>query len=83
MTSQEGSATLIATNFTTLLEDTYQNVVGPVAPEELVRERFGEEEDPELIEVEDMEFYCVLFIVMLFFFVMAACNEKYKPRCGH
>jgi len=20
---------------------------------------------------------------MVFFFVMAACNEKYKPKCGH
>ena len=30
-----------------------------------------------------MEFYCVLFIIMLFFFVMAACNEKFKPKCGH
>lgn len=30
-----------------------------------------------------MEFYLVLFLVMLFFFVMAACNEKYKPPVGH
>lgn len=40
-------------------------------------------EDPVFEEIEKMEFYCVLFIVMLFFFVMAACNERFKPKVGH
>ena len=26
---------------------------------------------------------CVLFVVMIIFFFMAALVEKYKPRCGH
>ena len=30
-----------------------------------------------------MEFYCVLFIAMIFFFVCAGAIEKYKPWCGH
>ena len=30
-----------------------------------------------------MEFYCVLFLVMLFFFVAAAANERYKWKVGH
>ena len=30
-----------------------------------------------------MEFYLMLFLIMVFFFVMAACNETYKPKCGH
>ena len=30
-----------------------------------------------------MEFYIILFLVMLFFFIMAACNEKFKPKVGH
>ena len=34
-------------------------------------------------EVEKMEFYTVLFLLMLFFFIMAAANERYKPKCGH
>ena len=42
-----------------------------------------EDLDEEQLEVEKMEFYLVLFLVMLFFFVMAACNEKYKPPVGH
>ncbi len=43
-------------------------------------EPIPEEEDEE---VEKMEFYTVLFLTMLFFFVMAAMNERYKPKCGH
>lgn len=44
-----------------------------------------DEPEPEEIdeEVEKMEFYTVLFLLMLFFFVMAAMNERYKPKCGH
>lgn len=30
-----------------------------------------------------MEFYVILFLLMLFFFVMSACNERYKPKVGH
>ena len=40
-------------------------------------------EDEDVIEAEKMEFYCVLFIVMLFFFVSAASNEKHKWKVGH
>ena len=43
-------------------------------------EREIPEEDKE---IDKMEFYLIMFIVMVFFFVMAAINEKYKPRCGH
>ena len=34
-------------------------------------------------EVVKMEFITLLFVLMAFFFVMAACNDKFKPRCGH
>lgn len=41
-------------------------------------------EDPDVvIEEERVEFYIILFLCMIFFFVTASLNEKYKPRCGH
>ena len=41
-------------------------------------------DEPEIDEeVEKMEFYCTLFILMAFFFVMAGVIERYKPKCGH
>ena len=40
-------------------------------------------EDEDVLEVEKMEFYCVLFVVMLFFFVAAASNERHKWKVGH
>ena len=56
--------------------DDYSPLLGeepdPVSPEEEIKE-----------ETEKMEFYCALFVVMLFFFVSAAANEKYKWKCGH
>jgi len=30
-----------------------------------------------------MEFYMLMFAMMLFFFVIAACNNKFKPKYGH
>lgn len=39
--------------------------------------------DPETEETYSMEFYAILFGTMLFFFVTAAANEKFKPRVGH
>lgn len=54
-------------------------IIVPYAPTEPQRLDI----DPVLEEVEKMEFYCVLFLIMTFFFVMAACNERYKLKCGH
>ena len=34
-------------------------------------------------EEEIVEFYVMIFAVMVFFFITAALNERYKPRCGH
>ena len=34
-------------------------------------------------ESAKMEFITILFLLMTFFFVMAACNDKFKPKCGH
>jgi len=30
-----------------------------------------------------MEFYTLMFAMMFFFFVIAACNSKFKPKYGH
>ncbi len=50
----------------------------------LQRSIYGEEEDPEdEKEIDRMEFYCFLFICMIFFFVVAGAIEKYKPKFGH
>ena len=59
-------------NYTDVNE--YSPILGdePESPEDEVKE-----------ETEKMEFYCALFVVMLFFFVSAAANEKYKWKCGH
>ena len=29
------------------------------------------------------EFYIIWFAIMVFFFVAAGANEKFKPACGH
>lgn len=66
-----------------MIGDNLDQIVVPLSPDVLLaREKLGAV-DPLVEEIEDMEFYLVLFITMLFFFVMAACNEKYKPKCGH
>ena len=54
-------------------------IVVPYAPTEPQRLDI----DPVMEEVEKMEFYCVLFLIMTFFFVIAACNERFKFKCGH
>lgn len=71
-----------------MIGDNLDQIVVPLSPDVLLaRELLGGDEDPGvdpvIEEVENMEFYLVLFVTMLFFFVMAACNEKYKPKCGH
>ena len=60
----------------------------PLSPIELAANPhllIGEEPelDPVVEETENMEFYCVLFIAMLFFFISAAANERYKWKVGH
>lgn len=40
-------------------------------------------EDDDQLEIEKMEFYCVLVVTMLFFFVAAASNERHKWKVGH
>ena len=66
------------------LIDNDPDMIVPYAPQQAPpAPQVFEEIDPVLEEIESIEFYCVLFIVMLFFFVMAACNEKFKPKCGH
>jgi hypothetical protein len=60
----------------------------PLSPSELAANPYlliGEEPelDPVVEETENMEFYCVLFIAMLFFFISAAANERYKWKVGH
>ena len=71
------------------IEEQFANVV-PLSPSELAANPhllIGAEPEPELDpaveETEKMEFYCVLFLVMLFFFVAAAANERYKWKVGH
>ena len=55
----------------------------PYSPEMLAAGRLLQEEPLVDEEVEKMEFYTILFLIMVFFFVMAAVNEKFKPKCGH
>ena len=49
----------------------------------MIEPQILKEPDSLVEETEKMEFYCVLFLVMMFFFVMAACNERFKPVVGH
>ena len=70
--------------------DHLATLIGPVSPEVLAvkaSEGLGarpiDPDAPEEEEVERMEFYTTLFVVMLFFFCMAGIMERYKPRCGH
>ena len=43
------------------------------------------DEDPDETQKEDenMDFYLILFTLMMLFFVTSAYNERYKPVCGH
>ena len=54
--------------------------IGPVFAEDPKTE---EEISDEQEEIDKMEFYLILFGVMLFFFIMAGANERYKWACGH
>ena len=68
------------------------NIEGPISPELLMKVQknstiiVGGDDQPlpeDELEVDKMEFYLMWFLLMLFFFVMAAANEKFKPKCGH
>jgi len=60
-----------------------EDLIVPLSLDEIKQGHRMLQEKPIEPEAVKMEFITLLFVLMAFFFVIAACNDKFKLRFGH